>query len=83
MPAWRDKLYPFAVSIVSIESLTQRGKIMFWAELLRLGVNDPGQWHTSSWYLTVTDDVRHAYTHYLDLCRGRNLQALRVRLTNA
>jgi len=81
--SWRGKLYPFAISSVSVESLTHHGQIVFWAELLRLGVNEPGQWHTSSWYLTVTGDTRHAYTHDLDLCPGRNLQALSVRLTNA
>ena len=47
---------------VSIESLTQRRQIMFWAELLRLGVNEPGQWHTNSWYLTVMGDT-DMHTH--------------------
>ena len=83
MSSWRGKLYPFTISSISIEFLTQRGQIAFWAEILRLGVNEPGQCHTSSWYLTVTSDTRHAHTHDLDLCPGSKLQTLSVRLTNA
>jgi hypothetical protein len=46
-PSWRGKLYPFTISCVSTESLTQRGQIVFWAELLRVGVNEPEQGHTA------------------------------------
>jgi hypothetical protein len=67
MPSWRGKQYFFTISSAGVESLTQRGQIVFWAELLRLGVNEPVQWHTSSSYLTVTGVTTHAYTHDLDL----------------